>query len=298
MKKDWRSLLVPEVLNEVSGLELIARVIVEGHLSGQHISRKTGTGQEFSQYRGYEPGDDLRMLDWKMLARSGRYYVKQADIETNIVLKVVMDASRSMAYEENGISKWTMARIIAGCLAYLASSQRDELGLYVLNSSVTTSLHIKDDGRQLQRFLQHLINMEVDGRWPDDTATGLVPTRNQKEIVVFISDFLQEDEELVRTLLTMKTRYNEVLACCVSGRKEDELDFGGQVIFEDLENARRMEVNATRVREKYCQALEEYRNGIIRQLEDKGIAWLPFRLDDNPGNIISSYINRRNRLIR
>lgn len=298
MDKDWRSLLVPEVLNEVSGLEIIARVIVEGYLSGLHASRKTGAGLEFSQYRAYEPGDDLRLLDWKMLARSGRYYVKQADIETNVVLRVVMDSSASMAYEEEDVSKWTMARIIAAALAYLASKQRDDIGLFTLNDTVVRELHVKEDSRQLQRFLQQLIDLNVQGSWPDQVSTGLTPSRDKKEIVVFISDFLQEKDELVSSLTGLKTSYNEVLGCYIAGRMETDLAFQGQFVFEDLESGRRAEVNADKVREEYVKKLTRYRQEIQTTLEDQGIAWLSFYLDENPGKILASYIKQRNRLIR
>src|SRR5688572_32967777 len=98
-----KELLKPEILNTMNGLKLVARIIVEGYMSGSNKSQSIGIGQEFSQYRNYEPGDDLRQLDWKMYARSERYFIKQAEIETNITVKFMIDASRSMSYEENGL---------------------------------------------------------------------------------------------------------------------------------------------------------------------------------------------------
>ncbi len=298
MKEDWRSLLVPEVLNEVTGLELIARVIVEGYMSGMHASRKTGAGLEFSQYRGYQPGDDLRLLDWKMLARSGRYYIKQSEIETNVVLKVVMDASNSMKYEEEGTSKWHMARILAASLAYLASRQRDDIGLYVLNDQEVQSLHVKEDARQLQRFLQRLIDIEVTGKWPAKADPGIMHSRDQKEMIVFISDFLQAENEVIHTLEQLKTNYNEVVACCLIGKKEEALDFDGNVVFEDLETGRRMEVKPKAVREQYMDARKKYQASIMHDMETKGITWLPFYLDENPGVVLATYLKQRNNLIR
>src|SRR6186713_1576116 len=105
MNAQIKALLKPEILNSINGLELAARVIVEGFMSGSNQSQTIGSGQEFSQYRNYEPGDDLRQLDWKMYARSERYYIKQADVETNITVRFMIDASHSMAYEESGVSK-------------------------------------------------------------------------------------------------------------------------------------------------------------------------------------------------
>src|SRR6187455_1183095 len=125
-----RELLKPEILNTVNGLELVARIIVEGFMSGSNQSQSIGSGQEFSQYRNYEPGDDLRQLDWKMYARSERYFIKQAEIETNITVKFMLDASNSMAYEEQGITKLQYAKVLTAALAYLARRQGDTFGLY------------------------------------------------------------------------------------------------------------------------------------------------------------------------
>src|SRR6187455_3206719 len=128
-----RELLKPEILNSINGLELIARVIVEGFMSGSNKSQSVGAGQEFSQYRSYQPGDDLRQLDWKMFARSERYYIKEAEIETNITVKFMLDASRSMAYAEQGLSKLQYAKVLTSALAYLARKQSDTFGLYTVN---------------------------------------------------------------------------------------------------------------------------------------------------------------------
>src|SRR5215213_9203452 len=128
-----RELLKPELINTMDGLELIARIIVEGFMSGSNKSQAIGIGQEFSQYRNYEPGDDLRQLDWKMYARSERYYIKQADVETNITVRFMIDASRSMAYEEGGISKMLYAKVMTAALAYLARKQSDAFGLFTVN---------------------------------------------------------------------------------------------------------------------------------------------------------------------
>ncbi len=105
MKKDYHQLLQAKIINNMSGLALISRVIVDGYLSGLNRSRRVGSGLEFSQYRGYEPGDDLRLLDWKMLARSGRYYLKQSEVETHIAVKFIVDSSKSMLHKEEGLSK-------------------------------------------------------------------------------------------------------------------------------------------------------------------------------------------------
>src|SRR5690606_29746358 len=125
VNKELHNLLKPELLNTVNGLELVARIIVEGFLSGSNRSQSIGVGYEFSQYRSYEPGDDLRLLDWKMYARSERYYIRQSEVETNITVKFILDASRSMDHQEDGISKLQFGKVMTAALAYLARKQSD-----------------------------------------------------------------------------------------------------------------------------------------------------------------------------
>ena len=141
MKQDYRQLLKPEIINSVSGLALIARVTVDGYLSGLNHSRRLGPGMEFSQYRGYEPGDDMRLLDWKMLARSGRYYIKQSEVETNVSVKFILDSSKSMQHEEDGITKMDYVRVLVASLAWLAQGQGDAIGLFALNDQKLHALY-------------------------------------------------------------------------------------------------------------------------------------------------------------
>ena len=141
MNAQIKDLLKPEVLNSVTGLELIARIIVEGFMTGSNKSQAVGSGQEFSQYRSYEPGDDLRQLDWKMYARSERYFIKQAEIETNITVKFMIDASHSMAYTEDGFSKLQYAKVLTAALAFLARKQSDTFGLFTVNNKQIHSVH-------------------------------------------------------------------------------------------------------------------------------------------------------------
>ena len=160
-----KELLKPEILNTVSGLELVARVIVEGFMSGSNKSQSVGAGQEFSQYRSYQPGDDLRQLDWKMFARSERYYIKQAEIETNITVKFMLDASHSMSYSENGINKLQYAKVITAALAYLARKQSDTFGLFAVNDKNIKVVQPRFEQQQFIRFLNELVHLKSEGKW-------------------------------------------------------------------------------------------------------------------------------------
>src|SRR5690606_10198946 len=234
MRQDYHQLLKPEVIGSVSGLALIARVIVEGYLVGLNHSRRVGAGMEFSQYRGYQPGDDMRLLDWKMLARSGRYYIKQSEVETNIAVKFILDSSRSMLHEENGLSKMDYVRVLVASLAYLAGQQGDAVGLFALNDKKLNAVYPRVQKQHFNRLLQELINIKSEGKWPSDSiSTEKLHDRSHKELIFFITDMYENASELTDLISRLKTIRNEIVVLHVMGKNEMEFAYKGSVTFED-----------------------------------------------------------------
>src|ERR1043165_9920901 len=240
-----KELLKPEVLNTVSGLELFARVVVEGFMSGSNKSQTVGAGQEFSQYRSYQPGDDLRQLDWKMFARSERYYIKQAEIETNITVKFMLDASHSMAYSEEGVSKLQYAKLITAALAYLTRRQSDTFGLYAVNDEQIKVVQPRFEQQQFIRFLNELVLLTPAGTWNRSGGVQQLFDHHGKEMIVFMTDLYDEAEDLQRFISRLKTPRNEVIVFHLMGRHETEFDFDGSFTFEDLETGARTKADTT-----------------------------------------------------
>ncbi|NJM24263.1 MAG: DUF58 domain-containing protein [Bacteroidia bacterium] len=222
-----KELLKPEILNQVDGLELIARIVVEGFMSGSNRSQSVGASQEFSQYRGYEPGDDLRQLDWKMYARSERYYIKQAEIETNITVKFMVDASHSMSYKEGQVSKLQYARLIAAVLAYLARKQSDTFGLYLVNEKGVEAITPRFEQQQFLRFLAALVKIKAEGAWNTSPDLEHLFDHHSKEMIIFITDFYDHEGDLKQFIRRLKTTRNEVIVFHLMGRQEHELGFEG-----------------------------------------------------------------------
>src|SRR6478735_11975619 len=183
MNPEIKDLLKPEILNTMSGLELVARIIVEGFMSGSNKSQSIGAGQEFSQYKNYHPGDDLRQLDWKMFARSERYYIKQAEIETNITVKFMLDASESMSYTENGMSKLQYAKIMTAALAYLARKQSDTFGLFAVNDKNIKVVQPRFEQQQFIRFLTELVILKSEGTWKKGGVEQLFDHHGKEMII-------------------------------------------------------------------------------------------------------------------
>jgi uncharacterized protein (DUF58 family) len=253
-----KELLKPELLNTVSGLELIARIVVEGFMSGSNRSQTIGSGQEFSQYRTYEPGDDLRQLDWKMYARSERYYIKQAEIETNITVKFILDASESMSYAENGLSKLMYAKVMTAALAYLARKQSDTFGLFTVNDKRITSVLPRFEQQQFIRFLNALVNLQTEGTWKKDNGLEFLFDHHGKEMILFFTDLYDENADLLKFISRLKTPRNEVIVFHLMGNNEMELGFEGSLTFEDLESHKRVKVDTNLQQKQYKEHINKW----------------------------------------
>ena len=298
MKQDVQQLLRPEIINSVSGLSLISRILVDGYLSGLNQSRRVGPGLEFSQYRGYEQGDDMRLLDWKMLARSGRYYIKQSEIDTHISVKFILDASKSMLHEEDGLSKMDYVKVLVASLAYLSQKQGDAVGLYAVNDQNLFSLNPTVQQQHFNRLLHELINIGFDGKWPNNPATlDKLHDRSHKELIFFITDLYEHNSELTSMIKGLKTMRNEVVVMHVMGKSELAFDYIGYAIFEDLETGARLQVDAKEAKKRYLSSLNTMIDEMKQFLLSNGIGYHLFNLGEPIGEALQAFLKQRSRLV-
>ena len=298
MAQDYHQLLKPEIIHTVSGLNLISKIIVEGYLNGVNHSRRVGYGMEFSQYRAYETGDDLRLLDWKMLARSGRYYIKQSEIETNVSVKFILDASKSMMHTEGKLTKMDYARVLIASLAYLAQKQGDAVGLFALNDTKLHSLQPKIQKQHFNRMLLELLQIKSEGQWPTATTNSdKIHDRVHKEMVFFVTDMYEHEEELTHFIKRLKTLKNEVVVLHLLGSKELEFQYEGALTFEDLETGRQLKVDTEQTKEIYLNNLNRMITKTKNFLLSNNISYHLFQLDDPIGEAIKLFIEKRDRLI-
>lgn len=293
-----RELLKPEVLNTISGLELVARIIVEGFMSGSNKSQSVGAGQEFSQYRSYQPGDDLRQLDWKMFARSERYYIKQAEIETNITVKFMIDASHSMAYAEDGISKLQYAKVMTAALAYLARKQSDTFGLFTVNDKNIRVVHPRFEQQQFIRFLTELVQLKSEGTWSKGAGLEQLFDHHGKEMIVFLTDLYDDSEDLQRFISRLKTPRNEVLIIHLIGKHERDLDFDGAFTFEDLETGQRTKVDTVVQHTEYKERITGWLKRTRGWMLEKQISYYLVSMDEDVESVLWNFLTVRKRLLR
>lgn len=298
MNEQIKELLRPEILHTVDGLELIARIIVEGFMTGSNRSQTIGSGHEFSQYRGYEPGDDLRQLDWKMFARSERYFIKQADIETNITVKFILDASNSMGYAEEGMSKLQFAKIIAAALAYLARKQSDAFGLYTISENRIVSVQPRYEHAQFMRFLNEMVKVKCEGTWNRTTELEHLHGNPGKDLIVFLTDLYDDSNDLFHFVSALKTRRNEVIVIQLMGKHELDFDFNGSFTFEDMESGQRLKVDSRAQQLEYSKRVSDWLKQSRDRLLEKQIDHLCIRMDEGVEKALRTFLTIRKRLSR
>ncbi|GHN00067.1 hypothetical protein WSM22_15560 [Cytophagales bacterium WSM2-2] len=292
-----KELLKPEVLNTVNGLELIARTIVEGFMSGSNKSQSVGSGQEFSQYKNYQAGDDLRQLDWKMFARSERYYIKQAEIETNITVKFIVDASHSMAYSENGLSKLHYAKVMTAALAYLARKQSDTFGLFTVNDQKVNAVQPRFEQQQFIRFLNELVHLKSEGRW-NNSGTNQLLDHSGKEMIVFITDMYDDADDLHHFISQLKNPRNEVIVFHLMGQHETDFDFEGSFTFEDLESGVKTKANTVLQQKEYSQKVKSWLQASRSWMLEKQINYQLTFINEPVEIVLRDFLTARKRLMR
>ncbi len=257
--------LNPSVLAGISGLELVAKTVVDGFVSGLHRSPDFGFSQEFAEYRAYSEGDDLRHIDWNVFARTERAYLKRYRGETNSQLTVLLDASNSMGFGSHPVKKMDYARFLAGSLFYLASQQRDAAGLIVFDDEVRNYIAPSTRQGQLHRLLHGLERAEPNAR--TDFAKPFVHFQQflrRRGIVVVISDFYESPEAVVKTGAPLRFHGTELILFHVLDPQEIRPSLNAPALLIDMETGDTIEVSPeyarTEYREKIDSHLEKLRN--------------------------------------
>jgi uncharacterized protein (DUF58 family) len=300
--EDTQRYLDPLALAKVRNLELQARLIVEGYLSGMHKSPYHGFSVEFAQHREYVPGDDLKHLDWKVYSRTGRFFLKQYEEETNLALWLLVDASESMRYssgpvDENGrplLSKYDYAAMAAAALAYLTLHQQDSTALVTYDNAVRQFLRPASQPSHLKQMVTCL------NKGPGTERTRLAPIFhdlaeriNRRGIVVVLSDFFDEVPDILAGLKHLRHRRHEVIVLHVLDRAELEFPFQEATLFRGLEQYPELLTDPRTLRDGYLDQI----NGFVQELKtgclNRNIDYVRLRTDMPLGVVLSSYLAYR-----
>jgi uncharacterized protein (DUF58 family) len=255
----YQRFLNPEVLAGISGLDLVAKTVVQGFIAGLHRSPDFGFSQEFAEYRAYTQGDDLRHVDWNVFARTERAYLKRYRGETNTQLMVLLDASASMDYGSAGVTKIDYARFLAASLSYLANAQRDVTGLIVFDDDVRDYVAPSSRHGQLLRLLHSIEKAEAGAR--TDFAKPFIHFQQflkRHGLVAVISDFYEDPDSVIQTMQPLRFRGNEVILFHLLDPREIAPDFREPSLVVDLESKDSLEVSPDYARHEYRHKIDAH----------------------------------------
>lgn len=289
--------LDPAVLARIDNLELLARTVVDGFISGLHQSPYLGLSTDFAEHRPYLPGDDIRRIDWRLWARTDRFYVKEFEADTNANVVMLVDASRSMAYGSGPVTKLDYAKFLAASLLYLSRRQRDRVGLVTFDSELLE--FIPASARHLERALHALDRAQATRRGllaPPLLQAGA--NLRRRGILVLLSDLYEAPESLVSALAALRGRGSDVLVFQVLDPAERDFPFGEPAHFEDLETGERIPVVPHDQAEQYRAMMTDHLAAVSARLGEAGVDYELAMTDRPLDHALFHYLSRRQAMAR
>lgn len=286
------TLLDPALLARIADLPLLARTVVDGFLHGMHRSSRKGLSLDFAQHRAYQPGDDLRRIDWKAYARTDRLYVKEYDADTNAGVIFALDVSGSMDFASGGVNKFAYARMLVASLAWLAQKHGDRVGLASFAETIVEM--VPPSTRHLQLLLHALGRAAPGGEGRLAMAIERVAdVAARPGIVVIVTDCYDEPAGLGRAVDTLRARGHDVIVFHLVDPAEEEFTFNGPLVFEDGESGTRMPLRPEETRARYLALFGSHREALAARLQAAGADYAPLRTDQPLDAALHMFLDRR-----
>lgn len=289
--------LEPQALARVKNLSLVARGVVEGFISGLHSSPYKGFSVEFAEHREYTLGDDPRHLDYRMLARTERLYVKQYEEETNMRVQVLLDTSGSMNYRyETKITKFEYGGYLTAVLTYLMTRQQDSVGLTTFDTDVRLDMPARSSPRHFNEMMRQVERIEPGGETGVAETLHRLANRFKKRcLIVLISDLYDDPEEVIRALHHFRHRHHEVIVFHVLDKAEIEFPFRDLISFHDLETDDRIQIDPLFVRDAYIEQIQKFIDSYRRACAETKIDYVLTDTSVPYDFMLARYIAARNR---
>ena len=287
----------PKVLARIGNLELVARSVVDGFINGLHRSPYFGASVDFAEHRGYVPGDDIRRVDWRLYARTDRYYIKEYEADSNANFSVLLDVSRSMGFGSAGMTKLDYGRMLAGCLTYLVHRQRDRVGLVAFDDDIVE--HVPPSAKHLEVVLHVLDRLS-----PSRPGSLRAPLHKMAEhfgrrsVLVLISDLYEEPDAVLEAIGPLRFRGNDVIVFHVLDAAELEFDFSDPSAFEDLESGEQIPIVPGALAEQYRQMIRAHTAAIAERCSANRVDYTLLNTSAPLDHALFSYLSTRERLMR
>ncbi len=295
---DYRKYLDPETVSKLKGMELKARMVVEGFIAGLHKSPYHGFSVEFAEHRQYMPGDNIRDIDWKVYAKSDRFYIKQYEEETNLKGYLLLDCSASMAYQSGErVSKLDYAGLLSGALSYMMLRQRDSVGLVTFDEKIRRYVPPRSKSGHL-----HLLLNEIASQTPSDT-TDVAHTLHEmaerikrRGLVIIMSDLLDDSEEIISGLKHFRYNNHEVIVFHILDPRERDFAFPREAIFKDMETGEEMTTLPYQIKSDYARAVQGFSDEIATACRQANIDYHPIDTAMPFDRALWSFLSKRERL--
>jgi uncharacterized protein (DUF58 family) len=286
------ALLDPALLARISDLALLARTVVDGFMHGQHRSLRKGSSADFAQHRAYQPGDDLRRIDWRVYGRTDRFYVKEYEADTNASVLFALDTSASMDYGSAGVTKHDYGRFLIASLAWLSQRQGDRVGLATFASDLVAV--VPPSTRHLQLLLHTLGRSHATGAGRLSTAVDrLTHLTTRAGIVVLVSDCYEQPDDIGRAVDALRVRGHDVILFHLVDAAERDFPFAAATTFEDAESGVRLPLRPDDLRAAYLEHARTHHAAVSRRLAASGSDYVRVETDQPLDGALHAYLDAR-----
>ena len=290
--------LQPAVVAQLANMELRARLVVEGFITGLHKSPYHGFSVEFTEHRQYMPGDEIKHIDWKAYGKTDRFYIKQFEEETNLKSYVIVDASRSMDYASKGnLKKFEYASYIAAALSYMMIEQRDAVGLTLFDEGIRVSLPPRAARSYLKEILKELESAQPTKKTGTSASLHLIAEQiKRRGLVIVLSDLFDIPESVMTALKHFRHRGHEVVVMQILDPLERSFAFDGDAIFKDLETQEELMTQPWHIQKAYQQSMQEFLDFYKRQCRNNNIDYVLLDTSTPFDKALFEYLNKRKRM--
>ena len=287
----------PKILARIGNLELLAKTVVDGFINGLHRAPFFGASIDFAEHRAYVAGDDIRRVDWKLWARTDRYYVKQYEADTNTNFTVLFDISRSMKFSSGGVTKLEYGAFLGACLGYLATRQRDRVGIITFDEDVVT--HVPPSAKHFNMVLHTLDQAKAER--PGHLSAPLhrmAEHFKRKGILLLISDFYDEPDAILDAIKPLKFLGNDLIVFHILDPQEISFDYEDASAFEDLESREQIPVVPESFRDQYRSLIQEHISALRTKFSEQRIDYAVINTSEPLDHALFSYLSSREKLMR
>ena len=287
----------PKVLARIGNLELVARSVVDGFINGLHRSPYFGASVDFAEHRGYVPGDDIRRVDWKLYARTDRYYIKEYEADSNMNFAVLLDVSKSMGFGSGGLTKLDYGRMLAGCLTYMVHRQRDRVGFVAFDNDIVE--YVPPSAKHMDTALHVLDRLQ-----PANPGSLRVPMNKIAEhfgrrgILVLISDLYEEPDAVLEAIGPLRFRGHDMIVFHLLDTAELNFEYADPSAFEDLESGEQIPIVPEALASQYRELVQAHIGALTERFSANRIDYSLVNTSAPLDHALFTYLSTRERLTR